>query len=175
MPKNRREKPTEASDPIAMLMQDHKRVQKLFKQFEKDRNDPEACREIVQTACADLKVHSALETEIFYPGVRDAIENEDIMNEADVEHESAESLIAKLEGMSPEDPHYAATFTVLCEYVKHHIKEEEGEMFPQIKKADVDLATLGEEMRVRREELMSEMESVGKGGAQAERERAAAR
>jgi hemerythrin-like domain-containing protein len=149
-----------ASGPIEMLKEDHDKVKKAFKEFEKlDREDTETCRQLVETVCADLKVHTTLEEELFYPAVREAIEDEDIMNEASIEHETAKMLIEQLENMGPDDPNYRATFTVLGEYVMHHVKEEEGEMFPQAKKADLDLEGLGERMRARKEELIGQTQA----------------
>jgi hemerythrin-like domain-containing protein len=147
---------------IEMLKEDHDKVKKAFKEFEKmDRSDTESALQVVETVCQDLKVHTALEEEIFYPAVRAAIEDEDIMNEAAVEHETAKTLIEQLENMGADDPNYFATFTVLGEYVMHHAKEEESEMFPQAKKAkDLDLEALGEQMKARKEELMGEMEKA---------------
>ena len=152
MPKTR----SKNASAIDMLKEDHAKVRKAFKEFENmDRSDTETCRQVVKTVCEDLKVHTTLEEEIFYPAVRAAIEDEDIMNEAAVEHETAKMLIEQLENSGPDDPQYFATFTVLGEYVMHHVKEEEGEMFPQAKKAkDLDLQALGEEMRTRKEELV---------------------
>jgi hemerythrin superfamily protein len=148
-------------DAIDMLKQDHDKVERAFKDFEKlDRQDTEACRQLVQTVCEDLKVHTTLEEEVFYPAVREAIDDEDLMNEAAVEHETAQMLIDQLDNMGADDPNYYATFTVLGEYVKHHIKEEQGEMFPAAKKAKVDLASLGERMRARKQELAGEMENA---------------
>ena len=145
---------------IDLLKEDHDKVKKAFKEFEKlDRSDTETCRQVVRTVCEDLRVHTTLEEEIFYPAVREAIDDEDIMNEAAVEHETAKMLIEQLENMEPDDPNYHATFTVLGEYVIHHVKEEEGEMFPQAKKAEgLDLEALGERMRARKEELTAETE-----------------
>jgi len=153
---------TKTQDAIEMLKADHAKVEKAFKEFEKmDRSDTETCREAVRSVCEDLKVHTTLEEEIFYPAVREAIEDEDLLNEAAVEHETAKMLIEQLENMEPDDPNYFATFTVLGEYVMHHVKEEEGEMFPQAKKAkDLDLEELGERMRGRKEELTAEMEKA---------------
>ena len=149
---------TRTANAIDLLKEDHEKVQKAFKQFEKmDRADSEGCRELVERVCADLRVHTTLEEEIFYPAVREAIEDEDIMNEAAVEHETAKMLIEQLENMEPDDPNYFATFTVLGEYVMHHVREEEGEMFPQAKKArDLDLEALGEQMKARNEALSAE-------------------
>jgi len=156
MPKTRSRS---AAGAIEMLKDDHAKVKKAFKEFEKmDRSDTESCRQMVESVCEDLRVHTSLEEEIFYPAVRAAIEDEDIMNEAAVEHETAKMLIEQLENMGPDDPNYFATFTVLGEYVMHHVQEEEGEMFPQAKKAqDLDLDALGEEMRRRKEELSAEV------------------
>jgi hemerythrin superfamily protein len=144
-------------DAIDMLKQDHDKVEKAFKDFEKmDRQDAQACRALIQEVCGDLKVHTTLEEEVFYPAVREAIEDEDLMNEAAVEHETARMLIDQLENMDADDPNYYATFTVLGEYVRHHIKEEQGEMFPAAKKARIDLVALAERLRARKEELAGE-------------------
>jgi hemerythrin superfamily protein len=152
---------SKTADAIDMLKEDHRKVEKAFKEFEKiDRQDTETCRQLIATVCSDLKVHTALEEEIFYPAVREAIEDEDIMNEAAVEHETAKMLIEQLENMNAEDPNYYATFTVLGEYVRHHIKEEQGEMFPQAKQAGIDLEGLAERMRARKEELVGQTEKA---------------
>ena len=148
-----------AGGAIELLKEDHAKVQKAFKEFEKmDREDIATLQQMVQTVCEELKIHTTLEEEIFYPAVRDAIDDEDIMNEAAVEHETAKMLIDQLENMGPDDPNYTATFTVLGEYVQHHIKEEEGEMFPEAKKSDLDMEELGQRMKQRKEELMGKME-----------------
>ena len=158
MPKSK----AKATGAIEMLKEDHAKVKKAFKEFEKmDRSDTETCRQVVRTVCEELRVHTTLEEELFYPAVREAIEDEDIMNEAAVEHETAKMLIDQLENMDADDPNYYATFTVLGEYVMHHVKEEEGEMFPQAKKAEgLDLAALGEQMRARKGELVGQAEKA---------------
>lgn len=152
-----------ARDAIDMLMDDHKRVQKLFRDFESaSRDDEETLRELVETACIELQIHSMLEEELFYPAVRARAndEQETLLNEAEVEHESVDELIAKLHELDASDPMYAAYFSVLSEYVKHHVKEEEKELFPQVKEMkELDLRQLGEDIRLRREELFAEMES----------------
>jgi hemerythrin-like domain-containing protein len=146
-------------DAIDLLKQDHERVEKAFKEFEKlDREDTETCQNLIQSVCEQLKVHTTLEEEIFYPAVREAIEDEDLLNEAAVEHETARMLIDQLENMDADDPNYFATFTVLGEYVRHHVKEEQNEMFPAAKKAKMDLEALGERLRTRKEELVGETE-----------------
>ena len=149
-------------DPIDMLKQDHDRVQKAFKEFERlAHEDADACHDLIMSVCEELKLHTALEEDIFYPAVYDAIDDEEIMNEAAVEHETARMLIEQLENMPEDDPNYHATFKVLGEYVRHHIREEEGEMFPAARKTGLDFAALGARMRERREDLMGETEKPG--------------
>ena len=148
-------------EAINMLKEDHERVEKAFKEFEKlDREDTETVRQLVTMVCEELKIHTTLEEEIFYPAVREAIDDEDIMNEASVEHETAKMLIEQLENMQPDDPNYHATFTVLGEYVMHHVEEEEGEMFPAAKKTDVDFEALAQQMKERKEELAGQAEML---------------
>jgi len=150
-------------DAIDLLKQDHERVEKAFKEFEKmDRQDTEACRGLIERVCEALTEHSTLEEEIFYPAVREAIDDDDLMSEAAVEHETARMLIEQLQNMGPDDPNYFATFTVLGEYVRHHIKEEQGEMFPAARKAGLDLLALAERMQTRRDELLSQDDTVAR-------------
>ena len=153
----------DSSDAIAMLIADHRKVQKLFRDFEKlDRGDEDACVELVETACTELKIHSIIEEEIFYPAVRSKIneEGENLLNEAAIEHEVADTLIDKLGEIDPSEPEYAACFTVLSEYVQHHINEEEKELFPKVKKMkELDLEELGGEMQARKDELIAGIES----------------
>ncbi|MDB5798288.1 MAG: hemerythrin [Paucimonas sp.] len=135
-------------DAIDLLTEDHKKVKKMFKDFEKMHEDasPEEKQELVEQICAELIMHTTVEEEIFYPAVREAIEEDDLMNEAEVEHASAKDLIEQIQAMDPSDPMYDAKVTVLGEYVDHHVKEEEKEMFPKAKKAKVDMEALGEEI-----------------------------
>ncbi|MEO5771797.1 MAG: hemerythrin domain-containing protein [Burkholderiaceae bacterium] len=137
------------------LKDDHKRVKKAYKDFQKlDIDaDPETCQAIVEQVCQELTVHATLEEELLYPAARGAAD-EDLIDEAEVEHETVKALIAQLEGMGPEDEKYAARFIVLCEYVLHHVKEEEGEMFPQLERSRLDWESMAAEMAERREELM---------------------
>lgn len=142
--------PATKVDALTLLKQDHDRVKKAFKQFEKmEHDDPEAHQLALQTI-ADIKLHAAVEEEVFYPAVRMALDEDDLMNEAEVEHKSAKVLIQDLEGLKPADPMFAATFTVLGEYIQHHVEEEEGEMFPKARKAKVDLVDLGEQIAARK-------------------------
>ena len=148
------------TDAFALLTADHRTVKGLFKEFEKlskqdDSNEEKA--QLVRQICNELTVHAQVEEEIFYLALREAIDDEDLMDEADIEHASAKDLIAQLEGMEPGDDHYDARVTVLGEYVDHHVKEEEGEMFSKARKADVDAADLGAQIAERKEELKAEL------------------
>ena len=147
-------------DAIALLTEDHRKVQALFKQFEslkesEGKRDDKAA--LVQQICTELTLHALVEEEIFYPAVRKAIDDDDLMDEADVEHASAKDLIAQLEAMSPGDDHYDAKVTVLGEQIDHHVEEEQNEMFAKARKADVDVRALGEEIATRKAELKSEL------------------
>ncbi len=145
-------------DAIAMLIADHKKVQKAFKDFEKLKkgNNKRGKSDIVTQTCADLTVHTKIEEEIFYPAVRKAIKDADLMDEATVEHTGAKELIAQLESMQPGDDLYDAKFTVLGESIKHHVKEEQNEMFPKVRKTKLDLNALGQQMAQRKAELEAE-------------------
>ena len=148
-------------DAIELLKQDHKEVDGLFKEFEKLEEDgEEAVEQVIATACTELKIHDKIEMEIFYPAVREAAEKEeveDLLDEAEVEHSTVRQLIQTIEGMGASEEKRNAHFTVLMEYVKHHVKEEEKEMFPKIKKLDLDFKELAARMQDRKAELMPEM------------------
>ncbi len=149
-------------DAIALLTEDHKKVQAMFKAFEKLKEDEaseEEKGEIVQQTCQELTVHAEIEEEIFYPAARAALDDEgdDLLDEAEVEHATAKDLVEQLEVMEPGDELYDAKFTVLGEYINHHIKEEQDELFPKVRKADVDLQALGAELAERKQELMAEL------------------
>lgn len=146
-------------DAIATLTADHKRVKALFKEFAKIKEDGSAedKSELVKQICTELTVHATIEEEIFYPAVREQIDDGDLMDEALVEHAGAKKLIAELQSMEPNDDLYDAKVTVLGEQIEHHVEEEEGEMFKQAKKAKVDTASLGQQMEQRRRELKGDM------------------
>jgi hemerythrin superfamily protein len=148
------------ADAIQLLKQDHREVEILFREFEKlEEEGSEAVEQVIATACTELKIHDKLETEVFYPAVRQQAaeeEVEDLLDEAEVEHTTVRDLIKTIEGMSAGKKRNA-NFTVLTEYVKHHVKEEEKEMFPKVKKLDLDLKALGQRMAARKAELMTEM------------------
>lgn len=148
-----------ANDAITLLMEDHKKVQKLFKDFEKikENEGDDGKQSLVKKICNELTIHTQVEEEIFYPAAREVIDEQDLLDEAEVEHASAKELIAQLESMEADDELYDATVTVLGEYVNHHIKEEQDEMFPKLKKAKLDVQTLGDEIMQRKQELQAEM------------------
>jgi hemerythrin superfamily protein len=136
---------------LALLKKDHDAVKVLFDKFEKAESRP-AKKKIVKQALTELQVHAVIEEEIFYPAVRKAV-GKDIMNEADEEHHVAKVLIAELEGMDGREGHYDAKFTVLSENVRHHIKEEENEVFPKAKDAPLDFEALSKAMLQRKATL----------------------
>lgn len=146
-----------AKTVLDMLADDHKKVQKMFRQFEKMRDDMAAKQELVEKCCAELTVHAQLEEELFYPALRDSIKQVDLLLEAQVEHDSAKQLIEELSSMRPDDELYDAKFTVLGEYVKHHIEEEEKQIFPKAKRAGLDLEAMAEEAQERKLEMQEEM------------------
>jgi len=147
---------TKPQDAVAMLKADHAEVHAWFEEYEKlgDRANKSKIKLVAQI-CQALTIHAQLEEEIFYPAVREAGKDkeEDMVDEAVVEHASAKDLIAQLEEMDPEDDLYDAKVKVLGELIDHHVEEEEEEMFPKARKLKLDLVALGEEMAMRREEL----------------------
>lgn len=151
----------EAERPIDLLKEDHKKVKQLFQEFE-DSEDSAEKEEIVRTCIRELKIHTKLEEEIFYPAARQKIgdkeEGEELLNEAKEEHHVVDLIIEELEGMSAEDEGFDAKFTVLSENVKHHIKEEEGEMFPKLQKTEVNNEDVAARLTERKEELQQEIE-----------------
>ena len=151
---------SKAQDAIKLLKADHDEVEELFAQYEKQKKKGGAQKpELIEKICAALTVHAQIEEEIFYPAARNALEEdgEEILDEAEVEHGSIKSLVDQLETMGWDDELCDAKVKVLSEYVKHHVKEEEGEMFPKLKKTDLDLDALGAELAQRKAELMQDM------------------
>lgn len=141
-------------DAIALLRADHKVVSDLFEQFEKTRSDTRKAA-IVAKICKELTVHTEIEEEIFYPAVKAALKDHELIPEANVEHASVKDLIAQVEGKTPDGEMYDARVKVMGEFVKHHVKEEHTEMFPKAKKTKIDMVALGQQMAARKQELMS--------------------
>jgi len=147
------------ADATTLLAKDHKDVKALFKRYEKlskAEADGSERQELAEQICRMLTVHAQIEEEIFYPAVREAEVDEDLLDEAEVEHASAKDLIAQIQSMSPEDDLYDAKVTVLGEYINHHVEEEEGQMFPKARRAKVDLEGLAGRLTERKQALMSE-------------------
>jgi Hemerythrin HHE cation binding domain len=144
---------TSDNHAVAILKKDHETVKGLFDEFEKAESQP-ARKKLIERALTELKIHAAIEEEIFYPAVRKHV-GSDLMNEADEEHHVAKLLIAELDNIKDGDDHRDAKFTVLAENVRHHIKEEETEVIPKAKGMSIDFDQLGAEMLKRKEQLMA--------------------
>ena len=147
-----------AQDAVSLLSADHAEVKQMFESYRQlvDENaDDEQRGELARKICSMLTVHAEIEEEIFYPAMRDSVDDELTLDEAEVEHAAAKELIEQLEGMDPGDALYDAKVIVLGEYVDHHVQEEENEIFPQAEKSGIDLDDLGAELASRKRELMS--------------------
>jgi hemerythrin superfamily protein len=143
-----------APDAISLLKSDHREVEGLFSQFESATGAPRK-RAIVLKICDALTVHATLEEELFYPVARAALKRagEDLLDEAEVEHEGIKWRIQVLKKMKPEDDLYDAEVKVLAEYVSHHVKEEERRLFPRLRLSDFDSDGVGEKLAARKEKL----------------------
>jgi hypothetical protein len=152
--------PAAKKDAITLLKNDHRKVEDLFEKYESSRSKK---ADIAKQICLELTIHTMIEEEIFYPACREAGVDSDIMNEANVEHDGAKTLIAELEAGSPDDEFYDAKVKVLSEEIKHHVKEEEkrGGIFSGARQADMDLDALGEQLAERKQELMEQFEAKG--------------
>ena len=154
--------PAPAQDAIALLKADHKAVSGLFADYENARSAVNK-KAIVSEICAALSVHAQIEEEIFYPGVKAATKDKVLIPEATVEHAGVKDLAAQLEGAEPDGEMYDAKVKVLSEYVKHHVKEEQNEMFPKVKESSLDLDELGLRLAARKSELMSARKRMAAG------------
>ena len=144
---------------LDILKADHKKVSKIFAQYEKAKEgEDELKQELVGMACSELTIHAQVEEELVYPALRDALPEEDLIDEAEVEHGSIKELVSTLQGSGPDDRLYDANVKVLSEYVKHHVEEEENEIFPKARKAkELDLLAMGEEIMRRKMQLREEL------------------
>ena len=148
------------TDAIALLKEDHRAVEKLFKDFEGAKGDGRK-EKLARKICLELSVHTKIEEEIFYPSLDGKVE-EDLLKEAYVEHDAAKLLIAEIEaGNGQSDDFFDAKVQVLSEEIDHHVKEEEDELFPQVRKADLDLDALGAQLAERKKELLKEYKGSG--------------
>ena len=164
-------KQNRTENAISMLKSDHRKVKELFAKFE-DTENLKVKQEVVRDALMELKIHATIEEELFYPALRQQMDDEEgLMDEADEEHHVAKVLIAELEAMQGDEDHWEAKFKVLAENVRHHIKEEEGGIFPEAKKTDIDFVTLGGSMSESKSKLIrdgvppdAEAKMIGKSG-----------
>lgn len=158
MPTTKRAEP----DACSLLDADHKNVKKMFTAYEeltksKAASASQKKRELADQICMALTVHTRIEEEIFYPAVREAIKETDMLDEAEVEHASAKDLIAQIHDASDVDDKFDAKVKVLGEYIDHHVKEERNEMFPKARASKLDLVAMRQQLAARKEELMAEL------------------
>lgn len=142
------------TNAIAILRADHKRVSALFGQFEGTRSDAKKAKLVAQI-CSELTIHAQVEEEIFYPAVKAALKDKELVPEATVEHACVKDLIAQVQGVPPGGEMYDARVRVMGEFVKHHVKEEQNEMFAKAKGTKLDMVQLGEQIMARKEELQA--------------------
>ncbi|HEX6572048.1 MAG TPA: hemerythrin domain-containing protein [Steroidobacteraceae bacterium] len=154
----RQEKGSGGLDAITLLKKDHDDVNRMFEEFESADEDRKF--ELAAEICQALTVHATIEEEIFYPQAREAIDAEDLMMEAEVEHDSARYLIERIQEGELDETQLSAMIKVLKEYVGHHINEEQRKMFPRVKRGELDLEAIGRELMERKAELESELGSA---------------
>ena len=155
-------KSAKGAQPVAieLLEADHRKVEALFEQYEGEKEgDEDTKREIAKKICGELTAHAQLEEELFYPWLRENLDEEDMemLEEAYVEHAGAKDLIAQIEAATEIDGAFDAKVKVLSEYIKHHVKEEEEEIFPEVAGEQEELDELGQEMHGRKAEIMDEL------------------
>jgi hemerythrin superfamily protein len=157
---------TTRKDAIDLLKQDHREVEALFREFESADDDATKV-ELAGRICGELVVHAEIEERIFYPAAREALpeDKEDLVSEAKVEHTSLKNLIADIDASSPRDELFEANVKVLSEYVKHHVREEETELMPAVRRTGIDLAALGEKLVALKQTLKSSQRPAGRGGS----------
>jgi hypothetical protein len=151
-------------DAVALLKEDHRKVEGLFEKFESTKDESRK-KALVQEICTELCIHATIEEEVFYPACKGEIEEEDMLDEAYVEHDGAKVMISELLNSGPENEFYDAKVKVLSEMIKHHVKEEEARsegLFAQAKAAGLDMEALGERLLLRKQELMADFKSRAK-------------
>ncbi len=150
---------TSTPDALQLLMAEHREVKAMFQAYEKlaeahGKGDERML--LASQICVALTVHTQMEEEILYPAARTVLtRDEDIVDEAYVEHAGAKSLIAQIKTMTSDQPLFDAKVHVLGEYIDHHVKEEESEFFPKLRKTSLDLEAMGEQMAARKKQLMA--------------------
>ena len=145
---------SEGMNAIELLKQDHREVEEYFEEYE-DLEDDKQKAKLAGKICQALMVHAQIEEEIFYPASRRATRDNDLLDEAVVEHAGAKRLIEEIASMEIGDDLYDAKVRVLGEQIKHHVKEEEEELFPEVERSDMDLRAVGKKLEGRKMELMA--------------------
>jgi hemerythrin superfamily protein len=156
------------NDAVTLLKRDHLEVSDLLEQYERATGARKSG--IVEQICTALTIHAQIEEDVFYPAAREAVgdKDADLVNEADVEHAGIKDLVSQLQSSDPSDEHYDARVKVLGEYVKHHVREEESELFPKLRATDLDLNDLGRQLAARKAELAGASSSSVNTGEEAE-------
>jgi hemerythrin superfamily protein len=159
-----------STNALELLKRDHQEVDKLFKQYEeiKDGAESSAKEELVAQICDALTIHATIEEAIFYPAARQALPQEqgqDLLDEAAVEHQTLKDIIGRLEMAPTSDPLYDAGVKVLSEYVKHHVREEETELFPKVRSSDMDLQAIGQQLEERKQQLQGQTSRSSRNGS----------
>ena len=149
---------SEGPNALEMLRNDHQKVQELFDEFE--GADNRSRQGIGNQILTELEIHATLEETLIYPAIREALDEDDMMDEALEEHHVVKAMIKELRKMQPKDERYRAKFKVLNEIVKHHVEEEESEILPQAEETDLDFDALGQEAFARKEKLIAKMEGT---------------
>jgi len=155
--KTSRASTSSGQDAIALLRADHKKVSELYAQYESTRS-PARKKALVATICLELSVHARVEEEIFYPAVKAALKDKEMIPEAQVEHASLKELIAQVKDREPDGEMFDAKIKVMSEYTKHHVKEEQNEIFPAARKTRLDMLDLGARIAARKQELQANPE-----------------
>ena len=158
MPKtNRAESARNQPLALEMLSADHRKVERLFSEYERMKEAEDASRvSLAQRICTELTIHMQIEEDLFYPWLRENMDDTDMVAEALVEHASAKQLISGIMAAGEADEPYDAKVKVLSEYIKHHVKEEENEIFPEVASEEEELDELGQELAARKAELKAE-------------------
>lgn len=147
-------------DAIQLLKADHREVEKLFRDFQKASGEDRKTQ-LARKICMELMIHTQVEEELVYPVSREFLKDDEIVNEAVVEHQAAKDLIEQIQGMDASDDMFDAKVQVLQEQIEHHVEEEEKEYFPKLQKTDMDLKAIGEQIMRRKKELQSQMQGDG--------------
>ena len=162
-PKQEQERTQNAFSAIELLKEDHREVEDFFQEYESLEEDAEK-ESVALEICLALQVHAQIEEEIFYPEARNGIDKPELIDEAIVEHAAAKQLISEIEAMEVGDSMRDAKVKVLGEQISHHVEEEEGELFPAVEAADLDLNALGQRMSARKAELLKQLAEQGEIG-----------